>query len=159
MPIQAALVLCWAFLERETKKEMFGEYKHHSCWVRRAASTCSFRAKAVIVGTGLWSETTAGSWRELVVFGKWHSPVWVLLLVLCWVFKGFVGGNQRQMRFVSSEQFFVSVFWSFSVSHKVKLEQTQIYRKTCYYRVLFFFCSKHLRRKGSIFSPTGRYIK
>lgn len=42
------------------------------------------------------------------------------------------------MRFVSSEQFFVSVFWSFSVSHKVKLEQTQIYRKTCYYRVFFF---------------------
>lgn len=28
------------------------------------------------------------------------------------------------MRFVSSEQFFVSVSWSFSVSHKVKLEQT-----------------------------------
>lgn len=59
--IQAALVLCWAFLERKTKEEMFGEYKHPTCWVRRAASLCSFRAKAVIVGIGLWSETTGSS--------------------------------------------------------------------------------------------------
>lgn len=91
-----------------------------------------------------------GGFREVTQFSLGAAAGAVLSL------KRFCIGNQRQLRYVSSEQFFVSMFWSFSVSLKVNVEQTlrcsgQIYGKACYYTG--FFCSKHLRRKGSIFFP------